>query len=181
MYLPSSPPIAVIFALTLVAGAVVFLQLSVPTGASASSPAPSKATRSASFEEGTVTVKVSGSVGGIEVGPFTNLHFAEESKERTLTVHLDQATSEGGGRLARVPIYLYRSLRGPIRAGDQIVAFSQPPLRQAEEVAADRARGTLVWTVEPGDYFLFFAWTRPIVRVAPEDRPAEVVYTVTVE
>ncbi len=172
---------AVLTLFCLAVGAAPFLQLSGPLGASASDLSSPAGTHIGSFTRDTVTVKVSGSLGGVQVGPFMNLHFPSGGRERTLTVHLDQVISAGGQRLDGIPIHLYRSVRGPVQAGEEIVAFSEPPLLQSQLVASDGDRDLLVWTVEPGDYFLFFGWTRPIVRVAPEDRPAEVTYTVMIE
>jgi hypothetical protein len=110
-----------------------------------------------------------------------NLYIAPGTRERTITVHLDRVTAADGGRLDGIPIQICRSPRGAVETGEVVVAFSEPPALEAQPVASDQGRGSLVWKAEPGDYFIFFGWTRPTVRVAPEDISATVIYTVIVE
>lgn len=144
-------------------------------------PPPPVGTHTGSFLRGTITVKVSGSRGGIQTGPFTNLTFTEGERGKTLSIRLDQVSSVGGDEDLQSPMHLYRSLVGPRRAGDEVIAFSEPPVRQAEEVAADRTRGALVWSIEPGDYFVFLPRTRPIVQVPQKFQPSSASYTVVME
>ena len=133
-----------------------------------------------SFESDTVTVEISGGRGGIQTGPYANMTFRETQSGETLTVHLEAVLSTAGEILPPVPIHLYRSLGGALRSGQVVVSFSTPPLQQAEAVAVSRS-GTLVWQVEPGSYFLFFPYTRPIVRVPQGVVPSSVFYTVQLE
>jgi hypothetical protein len=137
---------------------------------------------SRSFLRDTITMKVSGSAGGIQRGPFHGLAVTQAEQGRQLIVRLVDATSVGGTGLAGVPIHLYRSLSGAVSPGDRMIAFSEPPVRNAEEIAADRGgRAVVVQMPPPGHYFVFFPFTQPVVRVPAEALPATITYWVAVE
>jgi hypothetical protein len=134
-----------------------------------------------SFGQGGITLKVSGSVGGIQTGPFHNVTVTEEDRGKHLVVGIIDVTSAGGARLPSVPIHLYRSYAGEVSTGDLMIAFSAPPVRNSEEVAAQTGARALAVQAPPGQYFVFFPYTRPVVRIPDDAVPATITYWITVE
>lgn len=136
-------------------------------------------THTGSFLRDTIVVKVAGGRGGTQFGPYTRLSITMAEMGREVTVRETQVISVGGESLPKVPIHLYRSLVGPVQPDDELVVFGDPPIKKADEVAAERVGGVLVWIAEPGEYFVFFPRTRPIVQVSPDTLAASVTYTIT--